>query len=91
MQQRIELKWLGDEVRRALFDGVHRIFHRAEAGDDDGDDVGISLERGIEHLAAVDAGQTQVGDEDVEGEVGEPALSASSPLSDLFDVEAVIR
>ena len=48
------------------FDGV---LHRAEAGDDDGDDVGIALERGVEDLPAVDARQPQVGDDDVEGEI----------------------
>ena len=81
MQQRVELERLGDEVGRALLDRLDGVLHRAVAGDDDGDDVGIALERGVEHLPAVDAGQPQVGDEDVEGEVGEPLRAPASPLS----------
>ena len=40
---------------------------------DDGDDVGIALDGGFDHRGAVDAGQAQVGDDDVEGELGERA------------------
>ena len=32
---------------------------------------GIARDRGFDHRGAVDAGQPQVGDDDVEGEVGE--------------------
>ena len=80
VEQRVELKRLGDEVGGALLDRVDGVLHRAVAGDHDGDDVGIALECGIEHLPAVDAGQSQVGDQDVEGEVGSRWI-ASSPLS----------
>ena len=45
VQQRIELKRLGDEVGRTLLDGVHRIFHGAVPGDHDRDDVRVPLER----------------------------------------------
>ena len=44
------------------------------------DDVGVALERGVEHLPAVDAGQPQVGDEDVEGERRPAARAPASPL-----------
>ena len=89
MQQRVELKRLGDEVRRALLDRVDGVLHGAEAGDDDRDDVRVALERGVEHLPAVDAGQAEVGDEDVEGEVGQPS-SASSPLAACSTDEAMV-
>ena len=69
MQQRVELERLGDEVGRALLDGLHGVLHRAEARDDDGDDVGVALDRRLEHLPAVEARQPQVGDDDVEGEL----------------------
>ena len=81
VQQRVELKRLGDEVRGALLDRVDRVLHGAVAGDHDGDDVGVALEGGVEHLPAVDAGQSEVGDEDVEGEVRQAGARASSPLS----------
>ena len=90
MEQRVELKGLGDEVGGALLDRVDGVLHRPVAGDHDCDDVGIALERGIEDLAAVDAGQPQVGDEDVEGEVGE-ALERLFAAVGLLDDEAVIR
>ena len=50
VQQRVELERLGDEVGGALLDGLDRVLHRAVAGDDDGDDVGVALERGVEDL-----------------------------------------
>ena len=38
---------------------------------DDGDDVRVALDGGVDHLHAIDARQAQIGDEDVEGELGE--------------------
>ena len=67
MQQLLELERLADEVGGAALDGVDGVLDGAVAGDDDADDPRIALERGVEHLAAVDARQAQVGDEDVEG------------------------
>ena len=89
VQQRVELERLGDEVGRALLDGLDRILHRPEAGDDDGDDLGVARERGVEHLPAVDARQAQVGDDDVEGELGQ-ALQRLFPAVGLFDRKAVV-
>ena len=57
MHQLVELKRLGDEIGGAALDGVDGVLHGAVAGDDDGDDAGIALERGFDDLAAVDAGQ----------------------------------
>ena len=57
---------------RAALDGLDGVLHRAVAGDDDRDDVGIALDGGFDDGGAVDAGQAQVGDDDVEGELGEP-------------------
>ena len=89
MQQRVELERLGDEVGGALLDGLDRVLHRAVAGDDDGDDVGVALEGGVEHLPAVDARQPQVGDQDVEGEVGQP-LQRLFAAACLLDDEPVV-
>ena len=89
VQQRVELKRLGDEVGRALLDRVDRILHRAVAGDDDGDDVGVALERGVEDLTAVDAREPQIGDEDVEGELGQPAERLFAAVG-LLDDESVV-
>ena len=90
VQQRVELERLGDEVRRPLLDGLDRVLHGPVAGDDDGDDVGVALEGGVEHFAAVDARQPQVGDQDVEGEVGQP-LQRVLAVACLLDDEPVVR
>ena len=52
----------------AALDGVDRVLDGAVAGHDDADDPRVALERGVEHLAAVDAGQAEIRDQDVEGE-----------------------
>ena len=72
MQQLLELKRLGDEPFGAQPRDLDGLSHRAEAGDHDRDDVRIPGERLVEHLPAVDAGQPQVGDEDVERELVQP-------------------
>ena len=51
---------------------------------------GIALERGFEHGAAVHARQPQVGNDDVEGELGE-ARQRVLAVRGLLDDEAVIR
>ena len=89
VEQRVELERLGDEVGRALLDRVHGVLHRAEAGDDDRDDFRVALERGLEHGAAVDAGQPEVGDDDVERELGEPRQRVFA-VGGLLDDEAVV-
>ena len=71
VHQLVELKRLGDEIRDAQLDHVDGVLHRAVAGDDDRDDAGIARERGFDHLAAVDARQAQVRDDDVEGKTVE--------------------
>ena len=71
VQQFVELERLLDEVARAALDGLDGVLHRAEAGDDDADDVGIERARLVEHRRAVGAAaEPQVGDDDVEGERG---------------------
>ena len=89
MQQRVELERLGDEVGRALLDRVDRVLHRAEAGDDDRDDLGVTLERGLEHGASVHAGEAEVRDDDVEREIGEPRERLFA-AGGLFHDEAVV-
>jgi hypothetical protein len=90
VQQRVELEWLGDEVGGPLLDGFNRVLHGAVAGDDDGDDVGIAFERRVEDFPAADAGQAQVGDQNVEGEIGEPLKRVLSAIGLLHD-ESVVR
>ena len=72
MQQFVDLKRLADEVRRAALDRLDGVLHRAVSGDDDGDDVGVARDGGLDDRRAVDAGQAQVGEDDVEGEFCEP-------------------
>ena len=71
VQQFVELKGLGDEVGGAALDGLDRVLHRAVTRDDDRDDAGIALEGGFDDPLAVDARQTQIGDDDVEREVAQ--------------------
>jgi hypothetical protein len=71
VHQLFELERLGDEIRGASLDDAHGVAHGAVARDDNRDDVGIALDGRVDDLHAVDAGQAQVGDDDVEGELGE--------------------
>ena len=72
VEQLVELERLGDEIRGAALDCLDRILHRAVSGDHDADNVGVSRNRGLEHLAAIDAGQAEIRDDDIEGELGQP-------------------
>ena len=54
--------------------------HRAVAGDDHRHDLRIALERELDHLGAVDAGQPQIGDDRVEGEVGQQVARGLAAL-----------
>ena len=71
VQQFVDLEGLADEVRRAALDRLDRVLHRPVAGDDDRDDVRIAPDGRFDHRGAIDAGEAQVGDDDVEGEVGQ--------------------
>ena len=90
VEQRVELKRLGDEVGRSLLDRVDGVLDRAEAGDDDGDDVRIALERRLEDSSAVHARQSEVRDDDVEREIGEPRERFLAARR-LLDDEAMVR
>jgi hypothetical protein len=94
VQQRVELKRLGDEVRGALLDRLDGVFHGPVPGDHDRNDVWIPLERGFDDATAIDAGQPEVGDEDVEREVREPlqgVLAARGLLDDKPMVGEALR
>ena len=67
VQQLLELERLADEVGGTALDGIDRVLDGAVAGHDDADDPRITSQRGVEHLAAVDAGQAQIRNQDVEG------------------------
>src|SRR5437870_1758849 len=43
VEEFVDLKGLADKIRRAALDGFHRVLDRSESGDDDGDDVGVTL------------------------------------------------
>ena len=73
VQQFVDLERLVDEVPRAALDRDRPLFECAVSGDDDRDDVGIALDGGVDDSGAVDSRQAEVGDDDVEREVGEPA------------------
>jgi hypothetical protein len=85
----VELERLRHEIRGAALDRVHRVLHGAEAGHHDDDDLRVPRDRVLEHLAAVDARQAQVGDHDVEGELGQP-LDGLFPVGRLHHLEAVL-
>ena len=69
--QLVELERLGDEVGGPALDRFDRVLHRAEAGHHDDDDLRIALHRRVEDAGAADAGETEVGQDEVEGEFGE--------------------
>ena len=69
MNQLVELKRLGHVIRCPPFHRFDGVPHGPVAGDHDGDDAGIPLLGRFDHSRAVDSRQTQVGDQDVEGEL----------------------
>ena len=89
VQQLVDLKRLADEIPRAALDRFDRVLHRAVAGDDDRDDVGVAGDGGFDDRGAVDAGQAKVGDDDVEREVGQPRDGRFARFG-LFDVIAAV-
>ena len=89
VQQLVDLKRLADEIPRAALDRFDGVLHRAVSGDDDGDDVRVAGDGGFDDGRAVDAGQPQVGDDDVEGEIGEPGDGRLARFG-LFDLIAAV-
>ena len=89
MEQRIDLKRLADEVVCAALDGVHRVFERAVTRDDDRDDIWIAFDGGFDDARTIDAGQTQVGDDDVERKIREARDGSVAGLG-LFDEVPVV-
>src|SRR5215471_2912689 len=89
MEQRIDLKRLADEVVRAALDGVDRVFERAVTRDDDRDDIWIAFDGGLDDARTIDAGQTQVGDDDVERKICEPCDGSFTGFG-LFDLITAI-
>jgi len=72
---------------------VDGILVRPVAGDDYGNNLGIAFNGGLDDNRAVDAGQPQVGDDDIEGELAEAGkrlftriglLDSISPVAELF-------
>jgi hypothetical protein len=89
VQQRVELNGLVMKSAAPCLIALTGVLHGAEAGDDDRDDLGIALERGLEDGPAVDAGQAEVGHDDVEGELSQPGEGVFAARG-LLDDEAVI-
>ena len=90
MQQFVELEWLGDEVRRAVFEGIDSVLDGSVTGHDDGDDAWVALERGFDDLLAVDARKPKIGDQDVEGKVVEQLECALAGVG-LGDFKALFQ
>ena len=80
VQQVVEGERLHHEVGGPALDGGDRVLHRAVAGDDHRHDLRIALERELDHFGAVDAGQPQIGDDRVEGEVGQQVARSFAAL-----------
>ena len=76
---------------RAALDRLDGVFDRAVAGDDDRDDVRIALDGRFDDRRAVDARQPQVGDDDVEGEIGKAGRAAASPESACSTSKSAVR
>ena len=90
MHQLVDLKRLADEVARAALDRLDGVLHRAISGDDDGDDIRIARDGGFDDGRTVDARQPQVGEDDVEGEIGELSDGRFARFG-LLDPEAAVR
>jgi len=67
-----ELKRLGDEPFGAQPRDLDRLLERAEARDHHRENVRIPAQGFVQHLAAVNAGQPQVGDQDVVRKCAQP-------------------
>ena len=89
VQQLVELERLGDEALDAEAGDFDRLAHRAEPGDDDGDDFRVAGKGLAEDLPAIDARQSQVGDQDVEGKLAEPGERLARPFRPAH-LEAVV-
>ena len=89
VEQFVDLKRLADEVARAAFNRVDRIFHRAVPGDHDRDDVWIAFDGRFDDGRTVDAGQPQIGDDHVEREICELCDGGFTGSCLLDDVTAI--
>ena len=69
VQQFVDLKGFGDEIRRAALDRFDRMFDRAISRHDDRDDIRVALACRVDDCRAIDSGQSQVGDEYIERKV----------------------
>ena len=90
VQQFVELKRLGDEVGRPPLDRFDRVLHRSVTGHDDAYDIAVAEQGGFEHASAVEARQTQIGDDDIEGKFSE-LLDCLLARVGLLHLESVFR
>src|SRR5439155_14001950 len=81
--------WLADEIPSAMFARLDGVLVGTVAGDDDGDDVGIALDGGFDDDRAVDAGQAEIGDNDVESELTESRERRLARIGLLDQVTAI--
>ena len=88
VQQVIKLEWLGDEIGGTAFDRLNGVLHGAVAGHDDRDDARVAFARGFDDALAVDAGEPQIGDEDVERKLVQQLECALSRIG-FGDLEAL--
>ena len=90
MQQLIDLKRLADEIPGAALDRLDGILDGAESGDDDGNDVGIAFDGRFQHVCAVEAGQPQVGNDDVERKLRQSRIRGFAGIG-LFHLVTAVR
>ncbi len=89
MQQLIDLKRFADEIPRPALDRFHGILDGAVAGHHDGHNLGIPLDGRVDDRRSVDAGEPEVGDDDVEREIGQTSQGRLARVG-LLDVVAAI-
>ena len=85
MQQLFDLKRLGDKIRGASLDCFDGDLDGAEAGDHDGHDLRVEIDRRFDHGGSVHAGEPQIGHDHIERELGEARQSGLSG-TDLLDL-----
>ncbi len=90
VQQLVELKGLGDKVRRTPMDGFDGVLHGPIPGDHNGDDPGIPFSSRFDDPGPVDPREAQVGDQNVEGKLIQ-ILERFFPGVGLNDFESTLR
>ena len=89
VHQLVELKRFGNEIRRAKFDHVDRVFYSSVTGDDVRYDRRVALQCRFDDAAPIDARQTQIRNDDIEGKTVE-CFEGGLAVVGLSDLEAFV-